>query len=92
MEIPVLTLNRLMKDHPLLDSKAVNSIVSLFAPHHEEITLWHRRFFARLVNKHEGKLTKEIVEFYWKQAAEQNRQRIESEKELARLQRAKGAK
>src|ERR1700761_1490361 len=86
-DIPVLTLNRLMKDHPLLDSKAVNNIVSLFAPRHEEITLWHRRFFARLVNKHEGKLTKEIVEFYWKQAAELNRQRIESEKELARLQK-----
>jgi hypothetical protein len=70
----------------------VNDIVSLFAPNHEEITVWHRRIFARLVNKHAGKLTKEIVEFYWKQAAELNRQRLESEKELARLQKGKGAK
>ena len=91
-DIPILTLNRLMKDRPLLDSRFVNEIVSLFAPNHEEVTVWHRRFFARLVNKHEGKLTKEIVEFYWKQAAELNRQRIDSEKELARLKKGKGGK
>jgi len=91
-DIPILKLNRLMKEKPLLDSKIVNDIVSLFAPNHEEITVWHRRIFARLVNKHAGKLTKEIVEFYWKQAAELNHQRLESEKELARLQKGKGAK
>ena len=91
-DIPILKLNRLMKEKPLLDSKIVNDIVSLFAPNHEEITVWHRRIFARLVNKHAGNLTKEIVEFYWKQAAELNRQRLESEKELARLQKGKGAK
>jgi len=91
-DIPILKLNRLMKEKPLLDSKIVNDIVSLFAPNHEEITVWHRRIFARLVNKHAGKLAKEIVEFYWKQAAELNRQRLESEKELARLQKGKGAK
>ena len=90
--IPILTLNRLMKEKPLLDSRIVNDIISLFAPNHEEVTVWHRRFFARLVNKHEGKLTKEIVEFYWKQAAELNRQRIDAEKELARLQKPKGGK
>jgi hypothetical protein len=90
--IPILTLNRLMKDRPLLDSRIANDLISLFAPNHEEITVWHRRFFARLVNKYEGKLTKEIVEFYWKQAAELNRQRIEAEKGLARLQKGKGGK
>jgi hypothetical protein len=90
--VPILMLNRLMQDKPLLDSRVVNDIISLFAPNHEEVTVWHRRFFARLVNKHEGKLTKEIVEFYWRQAAELNRQRIESDKELARLQKGKGGK
>jgi hypothetical protein len=90
--IPILTLNRLMKEKPLLDSRIVNDIISLFAPNHEEVTIWHRRFFARLVNKHEGKLTKEIVEFYWKQAADLNRQRIEADRELARLQKPKGGK
>ena len=88
--IPILTLNRLMKEKPLLDSKIVNDIISLLAPNHEEVTVWHRRFFARLVNKHEGKLTKELVEAYWKQAAEMNRQRIEGEKEIAKLQKTKG--
>ena len=88
--IPILTLNRLMKEKPLLDSKIVNDIISLLAPNHEEVTVWHRRFFARLVNKHEGKLTKELVEAYWKQAADMNRQRIEGEKEIAKLQKTKG--
>jgi len=88
--IPILTLNRLMKEKPLLDSKIVNDIISLLAPNHEEVTVWHRRFFARLVNKHEGKLTKELVEAYWKQAADINRQRIEGEKEIAKLQKTKG--
>jgi hypothetical protein len=88
-DIPILKLNRLMKDKPLLDSRVVNSLVSLFVPSHEEISVWHRRFFARLVNKHEGKLTKELVEAYWKQAAEMNRQRIEGEKEIAKLQKTK---
>lgn len=91
-DIPILKLNRLMKGEPLLESRIVNDLVALFAPGHEEITTWHRRYFAQLVNKHEGKLTKEFIDFYWKQAAELNRQRIESEKELARLKKSKGGK
>jgi len=89
-DIPILKLNRLMKEKTMLDSRVVNSLVSLFVPNHEEVTVWHRRFFARLVNKHEGKLTKELVEAYWKQAADMNRQRIEGEKEIAKLQKTKG--
>lgn len=89
-DIPILKLNRLMKEKTMLDSRVVNSLVSLFVPNHEEITVWHRRFFARLVNKHEGKLTKELVEAYWKQAADMNRQRIDGEKEIAKLQKTKG--
>lgn len=91
-DIPVLKLNRLMKGEPLLESRIVNDLVSLFAPHHEEVTAWHRRYFAQQINKHEGTLTKEYIDFYWKQAAELNRQRIESEKEFARLKKAKGGK
>ena len=89
-DIPILRLNRLMKDKTMIDSRIVNDLVSLFAPNHEEVTTWHRRFFARLANKHEGKLTKEFVELYWKQAAELNRQRIENEKEVAKLKKSKG--
>ena len=91
-DIPVLKLNRLMKDEPLLDSRIIRDLVSLFAPTHEEVTAWHRRFFARLVNKHEGKLTKEFLELYWKQATELNRQRVESEKDVARLKKIKPGK
>src|ERR1039458_8630788 len=41
-DIPILKLNRLMKDKPLLDSRVVNSLVSLFVPSHEEISVWHQ--------------------------------------------------
>jgi hypothetical protein len=56
----------------------------------EEVTTWHRRFFAELVNKHDGKLTQEFIELYWKKAVEMNRQRIEMEKDVARLKKGKG--
>jgi hypothetical protein len=91
-DIPILRLNRLMKGEPLLESRIVNDLVALIVPGHEEVTAWHRRYFAQLANKHEGKLTQEYIDFYWKQAAELNRQRIESEKELARLKKVKGGK
>lgn len=53
--------------------------------------IWHRRYFAELINKHEGKLTHEFINLYWKQAAERNRQRIEEEKEVAKLKKTKSS-
>jgi hypothetical protein len=93
-DIPVLKLERIMKGKTMLDSKWVNALCAFIVPNVdvEEVTMWHRRFFAELVNKHEGKLTQEYLNLYWKQAAERNRRRIEEEKELARLKKAKGGK
>jgi hypothetical protein len=89
-DIPVLKLDRIMKGKTMLDSKWVNAICSIFVPNVEEVTTWHRRFFAELVNKHDGKLTQEFIELYWKKAVEMNRQRIEMEKDVARLKKGKG--
>lgn len=88
-DIPVLRLDRIMKGKTLLDSKWVNVLCSFFAPNVEEITVWHRRYFAELINKHDGKLTQSHIDLYWKEANEMNKSRIAREKEIARLSKAK---
>jgi len=90
-EIPIITLDRMKRKKTLLDSVVARRIIELFAPKAEEITGEHHRFFAELVNQHEGALTSEIMQFYWRRAAEMNKQRIETEKELAKLQKQKGS-
>jgi hypothetical protein len=91
-DIPVLKLDRIMKGKTMLDSKWVNALCAFIVPNVdvEEVTVWQRRYFAELINKHEGKLTHEFINLYWKQAADRNRKRIEDEKEVARLRKAKG--
>jgi hypothetical protein len=89
-DIPILKLARIMKGKTLLDAKWVTALCSVFAPHAEEITAWHRRYFAELTNRHEGTLTEEFIKLYWKQAAEMTRQRIETEKQIARLHKSAG--
>jgi hypothetical protein len=90
-DIPIITLDRIKRKKTLLDSVIVRRIVELFAPKAEEITDEHHRFLAELVNQHEGPFTPDIVQFYWKRATEMNKQRIETEKELAKLQKQKGS-
>jgi hypothetical protein len=91
-DIPVLKLDRIMKGKTMLDSKWVNYLCSFFAANVEEVTVWHRRYFAEMVNKHQGKLTQAHIDLYWKDATEMNKARITREKELARLNKTKGGK
>jgi hypothetical protein len=91
-DIPVLKLDRIMKGKTLLDSKWVNYLCSFVVANAEEVTVWHRRYFAEMVNKHEGKLTQAHIDLYWKDATEMNKARIAREKELARLNKTKGGK
>jgi len=88
-EIPIITLDRIKRKRTLLDSGIVRRVIELFAPHAEEITSEHHRFLAELVNQHEGPLSPELMQFYWRRATEMNRQQIETEKGLARLQKQK---
>ncbi|PTX97996.1 hypothetical protein DB346_19635 [Verrucomicrobia bacterium LW23] len=90
-EIPIITLDRIKRKRTLLDSGIVRRVVELFAPKAEEITSEHHRFLAELINQHEGPLSPELMEFYWRRAAEMNRQRIETERELRKLTKKKGS-
>lgn len=56
----------------------------------EEISMWDRRYFAGFVNRHEGALTSELIEYYWRRAIEANRTRIENEKAVAQLKKKLG--
>ncbi len=89
-DIPILKMARILKGKTLLDAKWVGALCAIFAPHAEEITVWHRRNFAELANRHEGKLTEEFINLYWKQAVEMTRQRMETEKQIARLKKTAG--
>lgn len=89
-DIPILRLERIMKGKTLLDSKWITALCALFAPTVEEVTVWHRRFFAELINKHEGRLTHAHMDLYWKEATEMTKARAAREKELARLSKSKG--
>ena len=90
-DIPIITLDRIKRKKTLLDSVIARRIIELFAPNAEVITDEQHRFLAELVNQHEGSLTPELMKFYWKRATEMNKQRIETEKELAKLQKQKGS-
>jgi hypothetical protein len=90
-QIPIITLDRIKRKRTLLDSEILRRVVEIFAPKAEEITAEHHRFFAELINQHEGPLNPELMQFYWRRAAEMNKQRIETEKELAKLKKPKGS-
>jgi hypothetical protein len=87
-DIPVFKLARVIKGKPILDAKWVTALCCLLAPDTDELPLWHRRYFAELMNKHEGKLTHDFIRLYFTQAAEMDRHRTESDKQVARLKKA----
>jgi hypothetical protein len=84
-EIPIIKLYRTVRKKAVLDSKWVTAICSIFAPRTEEVTEHHHRFLAELINQHEGPLTAEAMNFYWKKATEMNMARIQTEKEAIKF-------
>jgi hypothetical protein len=84
-EIPIIKLYRTVRKKAVLDSKWVTAICSIFAPRTEEVTEHHHRFLAELINQHEGPLTTEAMNFYWKKATEMNMARIQTEKEAIKF-------
>src|ERR1700683_4615562 len=84
-EIPIIKLYRTVRKKVVLDSKGVTAICSIFAPRTEEVTEHHHRFLAELINQHEGPLTAEAMNFYWKKATEMNMARIQTEKEAIKF-------
>ena len=90
-EIPIIKLYRTVRKKAVLDSKWVTAICSIFAPRTEEVTEHHHRFLAELINQHEGPLTAEAMNFYWKKATEMNMARIQTEKEASKFKLKKAA-
>jgi len=88
-EIPIIKLYRTVRKKAVLDSKWVTAICSIFAPRTEEVTEHHHRFLAELINQHEGPLTAEAMNFYWKKATEMNMARIQTEKEAIKYKTKK---
>jgi hypothetical protein len=88
-EIPIIKLYRTVRKKAVLDSKWVTAICSIFAPRTEEVTEHHHRFLAELINQHEGPLTAEAMNFYWKKATEMNMARIQTEKEAIKFKSKK---
>ena len=84
-EIPIIKLYRTVTKKAWLDSKWVTALCSIFAPRTEEVTEHHHRFLAELINQHEGPLTTEAMNFYWKKATEMNMARIKTEKEASKF-------
>ena len=90
-EVPIVKMYRTMRGKTFFDSKWVTAICAIFAPNVKEVTEWHHRYLAEQLAQHEGPFTKEIMEFYWKEATEMNKARIAREKELAKLKSQKGS-
>ena len=88
-EIPIIKLYRTVRKKAVLDSKWVTAICSIFAPRTEEVTEHHHRFLAELINQHEGPLTADAMNFYWKKATEMNMARIQTEKEAIKFKTKK---
>jgi hypothetical protein len=88
-EIPIIKLYRTVRKKAVLDSKWVTALCSIFAPRTEEVTEHHHRFLAELINQHEGPLTAEAMNFYWKKATEMNMARIQTEKEAIKFKTKK---
>jgi hypothetical protein len=87
-EIPIVQIHRTLKGKTLLTSKAVMAICSAFVPEIYNIDQERRRILLDLINKHDGPLTANILKGYHQLATQMNKERIEHEKEVARLQRA----
>ena len=83
-DIAILKLGRVMLGKTLLESPLVTKLCAMFAPNAEEITTWHKRYLAEMLNQHEGPLTKEVMEIFWERAIEQNKLRVATEKKLAK--------
>jgi hypothetical protein len=86
-ESPVVQLYRTLKGRTSLTSKAVMTICSVVVPDLYEIDQHQQRILLDLINKHDGPLNMNTLKGYQQLAAQMNKDRIEHEKQAAKLQR-----
>ena len=87
LESPIVQLYRTLKGKTLMTSKAIMSICSVVVPDIHEIEHHQQRILLDLINKHDGPLTAGILKGYQQLAAQMNKERIDHEKQVAKLQR-----
>ena len=87
-ESPVVQLYRSSHGKTPMTTKALMTICSIIVPEIHEIDRHEQRILMELVTKHEGPLTLNIFKGYRQLAIQMNKQRIENEAQMARLQRA----
>jgi len=87
-ESPIVRIYRTLKGKALLTPKAVMAICSVVVPEIYKIDHEQQRILLDLINKHDGPLTATILKGYHQISAQMNKERIEYEKEVVRLQRA----
>ena len=86
-ESPIVQLYRTLKGKTLMTSKAIMSICSVVVPDIHQIEHHQQRILLDLINKHDGPLTAGILKGYQQLAAQMNKERIEHEKQVAKLQK-----
>jgi hypothetical protein len=88
-ESPIVQLYRTLTGKTSLSSKAVMTICSLVVPEIFQIDQHQKKFLLDLINKHDGPLTSNILKGYHQLAVQMNMERIEHERQLAKLKRTK---
>jgi uncharacterized protein (DUF1501 family) len=90
-ESPIVQLYRSSHGKTLMTSKALMTICSIIVPDVYEIDRHEKQILLDLVNKHDGPLSLSIFKEYRQLAVHMNKQRIENEALMAKLQKANKA-
>lgn len=82
---PFVQLYRSLKGKTLLTTKAVMTLCSVILPGIHRMDPHEKRFLFDLLNKHDGPLTSGLLKSYRQLSARMNTQRLEYEKQVARI-------
>lgn len=85
VDIPIVVLVRKLCGRSVLAAKWVPAICALFVQQPMALTPRHYHHFADLINGHEGSLTQEAVQLYWRLADNRAQQQVDFEGELRAL-------
>jgi len=86
-EIPIIHLYRTLKGKPLLTYKALMTLYSVIVPEICDIDPHEKKFLFDLINRHDGPLTPNILKGYHQVAVQMYKERLDHERQLAKLQR-----
>jgi len=82
---PIVQLHRSLNGKTVLATKAVMTLCSVILPEIHRMDPHEKRFLFDLLNKHDGPLTSGMLKGYRRLSARMNAQRLEHEKQVARI-------